>query len=81
MIPQPSAGCSGKRQYGGKREADNVLKQIKVRDKWQANKGKLEVYRCSVCRMWHIGSNEIGTRTRIPYVRDRMGNLHHPDDS
>lgn len=81
-MQQRKAMCSGKRVYRGKGEADRALREIKVRNMVRGKQYKLEVYRCSVCRMWHIGTNEVGRRTaRKPYVRERLDHLHHPDDS
>lgn len=50
MKDHVQAGCTGKRSFKTKKQAEAAAKRM--RRKYEA---KLAEYHCAICRQWHVG--------------------------
>jgi hypothetical protein len=63
-----AASCSGKFPFPTHKEAQNKLRYVKPEPG-----GKLHVYKCKFCKMFHAGRTEVFKRPKVPYLPEEDG--------
>lgn len=69
MSNSPLFSCHGKQAFNTFREGDRAIKRIRKYSHMTKNDGQLNLYRCSYCPAWHIGTrSNIGHSKKLPDV-------------
>lgn len=56
----PAVSCTGKLGYATASGAHDTMRRMAKRDKFKTERGRhLNVYRCKICRQWHVGGSSI----------------------